>query len=159
MFPILQLFLGIVYFGSGLQRHCTQHLGWFFIIGYGQSTMSNVSIGQAHLKQKCTSLLPIAQPFIYTLAHQVMKTQIHRGDVMQNLLSKAFEVKENWKMSVDTICPYKILTFFFSITGNDDNNCMTMDDSKLVQHMLMSLHITFSRIAYLVSKKFSLNIS
>ncbi len=52
---------------------------------------------------------------------------------MQNLLRKAFEVKENWKISVDVICPYKILTFSFSNTGHKDNDYMTVDDSKLVQ--------------------------
>ncbi len=143
MYPILQLFLGIVYFGSHLQRHCTQHLGQFFMIGLRQSTMSNASMGQApahahlhfHTKhnQQCTPLFPIAQPFINTLVHQAMKTQTHGGDVMQNLLRKAFEVKENWKISIDVICPYKILTFSFSNTGHKDNDYMTVDDSKLVQ--------------------------
>ncbi len=141
--PILQIFLGIVYFGSGLQRYCTEHLGRFFMVGLRQSTMSSASMGQApaqaHLhfysnhKQQCTALLPLAQPFINSLAQQAMKTQIHGGDVMQNLLRKAIEVKENWKISVDVICPYKILTFFFSNTGHMDNDCMTAEDSKLVE--------------------------
>ncbi len=120
MFPILQLFLGIVYFGSNLQRHCTQHLGQYFMIALKQSKMSNASMGQApsqahrhfylNHKQQCTFLLPVAQPFINTLAHQAMKTQINGGDVMQNLLGKAFEVKGNRKISVDVICQNKFFT-------------------------------------------------
>ncbi len=46
-------------------------------------------------KQQYTSFLPVAQPFINTLTHQAMKTQILGGDVMQNLLRKVFEVIEN----------------------------------------------------------------
>ncbi len=55
---------------------------------------------------------------------------------MQNLLKKPFEVNNNWKISVDIICPYKILNFFFRNTGPKDNDCMAVDDSKLVQQYI-----------------------
>ncbi len=51
---------------------------------------------------------------------------------MENLLRKAFEVKDEWKVSVNTFCPHKILTLFFSNTGHKYNDCMTPEDSKLV---------------------------
>ncbi len=124
---ILQLFIGVVYFGSGLHHHCTKHLGRFFMVGLRQSSMASGNMGQtpaqAHLhyhsnhKQQCTALLPIAQPFINSMAQQAMKVQIYGGDIMKNLLRKSFEVKDEWKVSVGTICPYKILTLFFSNTG------------------------------------------
>lgn len=65
-----------------------------------------------------------------------MKTQIHGGHRVQNLLRKAFDVKGNWKMSVDSKCPHKILTFFFSNTGHNYNHCMTAEDSKLIQEYM-----------------------
>ncbi len=42
-------------------------------------------------------ILPCVQPFTNTLVQQVIKTHIYRDDVMQNLLRKEFEVKDNWK--------------------------------------------------------------
>ncbi len=82
LFLVLQLFPGIVYFGSGLQHHCTEHLGQAFMVGLRMSSMSSASLGQApaqaHLhiysnqNKQCTSFLPIAQPFINSLVHQEM---------------------------------------------------------------------------------------
>ncbi len=131
--------------------------------------MSTASMGQApaqsHLhfysnhKQQCTFLLPDAQPFINTLPHQAMNTQIHGGNVMQNLSRKIFEVKENWMISVDLICQYKTLTFFFSNTGSRTMITWLLRIKHWCNNMLMSLHTTFSRITCLVSRIYSLDIS
>ncbi len=78
---------------------------------------------------------------------------------MKNLSRKAFEVKENWKISIDVVFPYKISTFVFSNTGHKDNDYMTVEDSKLVQQYVDESLDNISRITCLVSKMYFLNTS
>ncbi len=86
LFPILQLFLGIVNFRSGLQAYCTQLLGQFFMIGLRQSTMSNARmvLFQPHTTRHSSLHCSTIHHYV---AHQAMKTQIHGGDVRCNAKS------------------------------------------------------------------------
>lgn len=114
------------------------------------------SVGQAPAQ---AHLHFFAQPFINSFPQQAMKTKIIRGDMTQNFMRKAFEVKEYLTISVVVIHPYKNLTFFFSNASHKENDCMTAGDSKLVQDsMWKSLQIIISTNTSCISNLFSWNI-
>ncbi len=78
------------------------------------------------------SLLPFLQPFINRLSEQATQVQQHSGKIMTSLLSQVLLVKEKWEVERNTICPYKILTFFFANTPHVDNDTVSLEHTELV---------------------------